>query len=169
VHVLPTAGEVSVGQIPPMNVKQLPSTRQQAVWHGLGVQVLPGAGVVPAGHALPVKMKQAFTSQQAITHGLGVQIAPGKKLTVGQLACVVVIQPAAVQHAPRHGFGLQVVTPVNRVPLQSAGVGTNVHEPSGLQQTNGQGFGWQVVVPGSNVPTGQGPVVRKQKFRSQQA
>jgi hypothetical protein len=77
VHEVAVGTRKPVQTVPSGMIVQVPSARQHT-WpccgQGLGVQVLPGAGLVPAGHALPAKRKHALRSQQARKHGLGLQV-----------------------------------------------------------------------------------------------
>lgn len=142
--------------VPSGMMVQVPLSRQQTrppCGHGLGVQVLPGAGVVPGGHALPAKKKQALRSQHARKQGLGVQVVtpvriwPLHWLGVGTSTH----EPSGRQHTKPVGQGLgEQVLPAAGVEVAGHGPLTMKHVPSGRQQACGHGLGVQEV-PGRKV------------------
>jgi hypothetical protein len=90
----------------------------------LGVQVLPGAAVVPGGQAVPVKKKQALRSQQARTdgHRLGEQVFPGAGFEpVGHGPALVKHVPSTRQHAVMHKVGVHTLPGPNHVPGRPVG------------------------------------------------
>jgi hypothetical protein len=153
---------------------------QHAPRQGLGAHVLPGAGRVEAGHG-PVTMKHEPSSRQhaevmVIGHSVfGPQTPPGAGVVpAGQVSPTKVLQePSGLQHATKHGLGVQEVAVGTRKPVQTVPSGTMVHVPSARQHTwpcCGQGLGVQVLPGAGLVPDGQAlPAKRKHALRSQQA
>lgn len=125
-----------------------PSSRQHTCpcgGQGLGVQVLPVAGVVPGGQALPAKKKQTFRSQHARKHGLGLHVVtPVSTVPLHALGVVTSVQlPSGRQHTKpgRHGLGEQVL-PGAGVLVDGHGPFATKHVPSGRQHACGHGLGW---------------------------
>lgn len=162
--------------VPSGMIVQAPVGRQQTCppcGQGLGVQVLPAAGVVPGGHALPAKKKHASRSQHARKHGLGVQlVTPVSTWPLHWFGLVTSThEPSGRQHTKpgRQGLGEQVL-PGAGVVVVGHGPLTMKHEPSDRQQACGQGLGLQDV-PGRNVAEAghcdQGAVKHEPSVRQQ--
>lgn len=128
--------------------EHVPSWRQHTTTHGFGEQVLPGAGVVPGGHAVEDVTKHDVTSQQAnCGHGSGWQFEPGKYVPTeaGQSKIVVTMHGVpGRQHAPRQGFGVQVLPGAGIVEGGQGAPVTKKQDPSLRQQADcvwtGHGF-----------------------------
>lgn len=86
VQVSVPGSKVPGGQPTPVKMKQALTSQHACVGIGqlLGVQVLPGAGVVPLGHGPAVVKHEPSIRQQARTHGLGTHVSvPGSVVPCG--------------------------------------------------------------------------------------
>ena len=147
-------------------IVQLPSdwqpTKPGAHW--LGVQVLPGAGEVLAGHG-PLNMKHdPSTRQQARGQGLGTHRPAGVNDTNGGTGhCdhgAMKQMPSLVQHAAKHGLGVQVFPAAGMLVAGQTAPATTKHAPVVSQQavwtSTGHGIGPLQTPPGAGVvPVGQ--------------
>lgn len=114
--------------------------------HSVGVQG-PTAWVEPAGQGWTVWHAPVCGSQHTLGgHGFGWH-GPPKNVPLQAVTEEIAQLPAASQHAPGHGLGLQVTPAPRNWPWHCAAVALSEQLPARSQHAPGHGLGWQEVWP----------------------